>query len=187
MPLAGMTTRGNPSAMQDYLASLGSFMLGVLQTHQAYPVLRYFHFREVYYALPRLIFVALDAATLICAATDQADLVKRAGAVGSGELIEEVDCCISRAVLAQLWGEPARCSMKFPTTSDEQSCPRPMPPSSTSGGGATYTSPRHWPRRVSTPKTTATRQQQADTPSCGVDGTRGGGPWRGRWCTAGGD
>jgi hypothetical protein len=95
--LTGMTTRaGDLSGVQDNLDSLGSFMLQILQTHQAYPVLRYFHFREHYYALPRLIFVTLDAATLVAAATDQADSV-------SG-VAEPADRVIAPAVLAEAWG-----------------------------------------------------------------------------------
>lgn len=40
----------------------------MFQTHQYYPVLRYFHYRDTSYALPRLLLVTLDAVALLPAA-----------------------------------------------------------------------------------------------------------------------
>jgi len=41
-----------------------------MTSHRAYPILRYFHFRHAYDALPRLLLVTLDLATLIESALD---------------------------------------------------------------------------------------------------------------------
>jgi len=45
-------------------------VLSVMTSHRAYPILRYFHFRHAYDALPRLLLVTLDLATLIESALD---------------------------------------------------------------------------------------------------------------------
>jgi hypothetical protein len=47
------------------LSTLGEFLTHTSETHRSYPVLRYFHFRHMRYALPRLLLIALDAAAIV--------------------------------------------------------------------------------------------------------------------------
>lgn len=52
------------------LTGMASFLRQTTQTHRSYPVLRSFHYREAYYALPQVLLVTLDTATLLRAALD---------------------------------------------------------------------------------------------------------------------
>jgi hypothetical protein len=52
------------------LNSTSKFLRDVSQTHRSYPVLRAFHYRQDYYALPRLMLTALEAVTLIRSTLD---------------------------------------------------------------------------------------------------------------------
>jgi hypothetical protein len=66
--LAALSTQGQLSDARGYLTDIGDKLLEMQQTHRSYPVLRYFHFREARYALPRILLVALDAVSLLEAA-----------------------------------------------------------------------------------------------------------------------
>jgi hypothetical protein len=66
--LAALSTHGELSDTRGYLTDLGDRLLEILQTHRSYPVLRYFHFRQARYSLPRILLIALDAITLLEAA-----------------------------------------------------------------------------------------------------------------------
>ena len=48
-----------------HLSEKAGFLRDTHQTHRFYPVLRYFHYREPFYALPRVLLIALDTATLL--------------------------------------------------------------------------------------------------------------------------
>ncbi len=50
---------------RDQLSTLAEFLTHTSETHRSYPVLRYFHFRHVRYALPRLLLIALEGAALV--------------------------------------------------------------------------------------------------------------------------
>jgi hypothetical protein len=52
------------------LNSTAGFLRDVAQTHRSYPVLRAFHYREDYYALPRLLLTSLETVTLIRSTLD---------------------------------------------------------------------------------------------------------------------
>lgn len=58
-----------PDARQQ-LSGLAEFLTHTFETHRSYPVLRYFHFRQERYALPRLVLLALEGATLVRSALD---------------------------------------------------------------------------------------------------------------------
>jgi hypothetical protein len=53
-----------PEARQ-YLSSKADILRQIDQTHRFYPVLRYFHYREPHYALPRILLTTLASATLL--------------------------------------------------------------------------------------------------------------------------
>lgn len=57
---------------RDFLSSMAGFLRQIYQTHRSYPVLRFFHYRDPCYALPRVLLTALDTATLLRSALDEA-------------------------------------------------------------------------------------------------------------------
>jgi hypothetical protein len=61
--LAGLARDGDLPADAQFDA-MADALQQALETHSSYPVLRYFHQRHVYYALPRVLYVSLDALTL---------------------------------------------------------------------------------------------------------------------------
>jgi hypothetical protein len=63
--VAGLAAQGGVSAVLSQLASTGSYMERLSETHRSYPVLRYFHYREARYSLPRVLLITLDAAALV--------------------------------------------------------------------------------------------------------------------------
>lgn len=56
---------------REHLASKAEFLRQIYQTHRFYPVLRHFYYREPYYALPRILLIALDTVTLLHSALDR--------------------------------------------------------------------------------------------------------------------
>lgn len=63
--IARIADAGELPGAQQHLSAKADFLRETHQTHRFYPVLRYFHYREPHYALPRVLLVALDTATLI--------------------------------------------------------------------------------------------------------------------------
>lgn len=57
--------------VREHLASTADFLRGIYQTHRFYPVLQHFHYREPFYALPRILLTSLDGATLLRTALDE--------------------------------------------------------------------------------------------------------------------
>jgi hypothetical protein len=56
------------------LSTLASEIAALKETHHFYPVLFYFRFRETFYALSRMLLIALDAAALVRTALDPREL-----------------------------------------------------------------------------------------------------------------
>jgi hypothetical protein len=76
------------STAQAHFSSKAEFLRQVYQTHRFYPVLRYFHYREPCYALPRILLIALDAATLVRSALDQDRYARMIGSAALDDLFE---------------------------------------------------------------------------------------------------
>lgn len=68
--ITGLASQGDVSSVIGELSSTGSELQHMFQTHESYPVLRWFHFRQVRYASPRILLTALDAAALAGSALD---------------------------------------------------------------------------------------------------------------------
>jgi len=68
--LARLGPGGDFGGATQTVGDVAMSVLSVMTSHRAYPILRYFHFRHTYDALPRLLLVALDLATLIESALD---------------------------------------------------------------------------------------------------------------------
>ncbi|KQX69753.1 potassium channel family protein [Angustibacter sp. Root456] len=63
--LVGLADDGDLPQSRPQLSTIAEFLTHTAETHRSYPVLRYFHFRQHRYALPRLLLLALDSATLV--------------------------------------------------------------------------------------------------------------------------
>ncbi|HEY9846400.1 MAG TPA: ion channel [Candidatus Caenarcaniphilales bacterium] len=74
-------------ARQD-IADMAKDLLNLLETDHSYPVLHYFRYAEAYYALPRMIFVAMDMVSLIKSALNT----------------QKYSSLIRSAAVAELWG-----------------------------------------------------------------------------------
>lgn len=57
--------------IRQHLSSKAQSLREIYQTHRFYPVLRYFHYREPYYAVPHILFVVLDGAALLRSTLDR--------------------------------------------------------------------------------------------------------------------
>lgn len=63
--LVGLADDGELPQSRQQLATFAEFLTHTSETHRSYPVLRYFHFRQHRYALPRVLLLALESATLV--------------------------------------------------------------------------------------------------------------------------
>jgi len=68
--LARLGPGGDFGGATQTVGEVATSVLSVMASHRAYPILRYFHFRHTYDALPRLLLLALDLAALIESALD---------------------------------------------------------------------------------------------------------------------
>src|SRR5689334_6543981 len=72
--LARWGPRGRFDGGYNNLSTLAGDMASIKETHHFYPVLFYFRFREAFYAPPRMLLLALDAAALVRTALDPREL-----------------------------------------------------------------------------------------------------------------
>ncbi len=70
------------------LAEIAKDLLNLLESDHTYPVLHYFHFQETYYALPRILLLAMETVTLVKTALDQ----------------EKYRSLVHSAAVSELWG-----------------------------------------------------------------------------------
>lgn len=63
--LSGLIEGSDLSNVQQHLSTMANSLRQLYQSHRFYPVLRYFHYREPYYSLPRILLTTLDAVTLL--------------------------------------------------------------------------------------------------------------------------
>jgi hypothetical protein len=68
-----LAVQGGSSALVGQLSRTGEFLERTFETHRSYPVLRYFHYHQIRYSLPRILLLTLDAATLLPAALEGED------------------------------------------------------------------------------------------------------------------
>jgi hypothetical protein len=94
------------TGMRQRLSSEARSLRDIYQTHRFYPVLRYFHYREPYYAMPHILFVVLDAAALLRSALDRehyADLLRSAAL----EELFEAAMSLTRGLVPDAREQPA--------------------------------------------------------------------------------
>lgn len=63
--LARLGAGGDFTTAQQDLSALARDVMYLLSSQRSYPILFFFHYQETYYALPRLIYLAIDTTTLI--------------------------------------------------------------------------------------------------------------------------
>lgn len=90
---------GEKLLVTDFMSSTAASLRQIYQTHRFYPVLRYFHDRDLHYALPRMLLTALDTATLIRTVLDPERYV---GVIRSPALAELMDA--ANTLLTELTG-----------------------------------------------------------------------------------
>lgn len=66
--------RGRFDGGYNNLSTLAGDLAAIKETHHFYPVLFYFRFEDVFYAPPRMLLLALDAAALVRTALDPREL-----------------------------------------------------------------------------------------------------------------
>ncbi|HEY9666120.1 MAG TPA: potassium channel family protein [Coleofasciculaceae cyanobacterium] len=86
--LARFGTGGNLSGIQQDISNMARDLMHLLEAQHSYPVLLYFRFSQNYYALPRMVYVSLDTATLIKSALNP----------------EEYRSLVYSTAVTQLWG-----------------------------------------------------------------------------------
>jgi len=97
---------------RSYLATTAASLRQIFQTHRSYPVLRYFHYREPYYALPRILLTVLDTTALCASALDRQ---RYSNIVDSAALYE-----LRAAALALLHELIPAVESRTPTSSDNE-------------------------------------------------------------------
>jgi len=70
------------------IADMAKDLLNLLESDHTYPILHYFRFQEAYYALPRMLLIAMDTVSLIKSALDS----------------EKYGSLVGSAAVAELWG-----------------------------------------------------------------------------------
>jgi hypothetical protein len=90
-----------------HLTEMAASLRHIAQTHRAYPVLRSFHYRQDYDALPRILLTCLETSTLLRTTLDL-DTASVSGRTPlAGTSVEEIHEA-ARAVRSQLLSAPER-------------------------------------------------------------------------------
>ena len=92
--LARLADDPDLSTVKQHLSSKADFLRQMYQTNRFYPVLRYFHYREPCYALPRILLIALDTATLLRSGLDKDRYARLMHSPSLDDLFESAMCLI---------------------------------------------------------------------------------------------
>lgn len=69
--LARLTAYNDINNVKQDVANIAGNLIELLESQNSYPVLLYFRFRQMYYALPRVMYLTMDTAALIKSALDE--------------------------------------------------------------------------------------------------------------------
>jgi hypothetical protein len=86
--LARLAADNNLNNIQQDISNIARDLMNILESQNTYPVLLYFRFHQTYYALPRIMYLAMDTVTLIKSALD----AKRYRSVVKSAAITELWC-----------------------------------------------------------------------------------------------
>jgi hypothetical protein len=117
--LARLAAGNDTNSLQRDIADIAKDLMNLLELNNSYPLLLYFRYRQTYYALPRITYLAIDTASLIKSAldADQYSSVANSSGIaglwcGSLHLLQELDQAIEAKVRAsppeldqRLWQE----------------------------------------------------------------------------------
>lgn len=99
--LARLAADNNVNTLNQDISAIAQNLMQLLESNNSYPVLLYFRYRQAYYALPRILYLTMDVATLIKSALDREkyrSITHSAGAAelwfGSRHLLEELCCTL---------------------------------------------------------------------------------------------
>jgi hypothetical protein len=68
--LARLAADNSINTLHQDISAMAQNLINLLESKNSYPVLLYFRYRQTYYALPRITYLAIDTATLIKTALD---------------------------------------------------------------------------------------------------------------------
>jgi hypothetical protein len=86
--LARFDGGGELTGVEQYISNMARDLINLLESQHSYPALLYFRFHQCYYALPRILYLAMDTATLIKSALNT----------------EKYHALIHSTAVAELWG-----------------------------------------------------------------------------------
>jgi hypothetical protein len=68
--LARLAADNNLNSLNQDISDMAQHLIHLLESNNSYPVLFYFRYRQAYYAMPRILYLTLDTATLIRSALE---------------------------------------------------------------------------------------------------------------------
>ncbi|TVQ07076.1 MAG: two pore domain potassium channel family protein [Leptolyngbya sp. DLM2.Bin27] len=77
---------GNDASLHRDISDIAKDLMNLLEFNNSYPLLLYFRYRQTYYALPRIVYLAIDTASLINSALDAEQYGAVANSAGAAEL-----------------------------------------------------------------------------------------------------
>jgi hypothetical protein len=86
--LARLGSSGELSGVQQDISNMARDLINLLESQHSYPALLYFRFRQTYYALPRILLLTMDTATLMKTALNA----------------DKYRSVVHSTALAELWG-----------------------------------------------------------------------------------
>jgi hypothetical protein len=103
--LARLAAGNDTNSLQRDISDIAKELINLLELNNSYPLLLYFRYRQTYYALPRITYLAIDTASLIKSALDADQYRAVANSSGAAELwhgslhlLQELDQSIAAKV-----------------------------------------------------------------------------------------
>jgi len=95
--LARLGASGELSCVQQDISNMARDLINLLESQHSYPALLYFRFRQTYYALPRILLLTMDTATLMKTALNA----------------QKYPSIVHSTALAELWGGSQQLLMEL--------------------------------------------------------------------------
>ncbi|WP_339376152.1 potassium channel family protein [Calothrix sp. NIES-2098] len=95
--LARLGASGELSGVQQDISNMARDLINLLESQHSYPALLYFRFRQTYYALPRILLLTMDTATLMKTALNA----------------QKYRSIVHSTALAELWGGSQQLLMEL--------------------------------------------------------------------------
>lgn len=95
--LARLGSSGELSGVQQDISNMARDLINLLESQHSYPALLYFRFQQIYYALPRILLLTMDTATLMKTALNA----------------QKYPSIVHSTALAELWGGSQQLLMEL--------------------------------------------------------------------------